>query len=238
MSIGVIGGLGPMATAVFMKRVINMTDAAIDQEHPDMIIYSAPRIPDRTAYILGKSTDSPLPHLLELAHKLEDQGSKVIAVPCITACYFNADIKNEINVPVIHGVNGTADYLARNGIKKVGILATEGSVKSEVIQNVLEKRGIEAIRPDAKTQELVTTLIFEQVKKGLPADISMLQEARDRMVAMGAEVCLLGCTELSVIREDCTNIGTGFFDILDMLAAQSVQLSGHKVRDKYKYLLE
>lgn len=236
MSIGVIGGLGPMATAVYMKKVINMTDASTDQEHPDMIIYSCPKTPDRTAFILGKSDESPLPSLVDVARRLDNQGVKVIAVPCITARYFNEQIKQQVSVPVIHGVDGSAKLWKRQGITKVGILATEGSIRSGVIQKVLENNDIEAVIPDEDTQKLVTSLIYDDVKKGKKADLNKLNKAREALVNNGAEVCLLGCTELSVIA-DQEDIGEGFFDILDMLAAESIDLCGYKVRDEYKYLL-
>lgn len=237
MSIGVIGGLGPMATVVYMKKVINMTEASCDQDHPDMIVYSIPSVPDRTAFILGQSDKSPLPAMLDMAQRLDGAGVDVIAVPCITARFFNKDINKAVRAPVIHGVDATARYLVRKGFGKVGILATEGSIRSGVIASVLEENGIEPVLPDGEVQSIATSLIYDSVKKGLPADINELQRARDMLFAAGAQIVLLGCTELSVIADD-NDIGGGFFDILDMLAAQSVIMGGGKLRDEYKDLAE
>lgn len=87
MKLGVIGGLGPLATACFLEMVTKMTDASCDQEHLEMIIYSAPGIPDRTAYILGRSPDSPVKPMIEIGRKLAREQVSCIAVPCMTAHY-------------------------------------------------------------------------------------------------------------------------------------------------------
>jgi len=83
--LGVIGGLGPMATAVFLRRIVLLTDAQTDQQHIDIAIRHCPSIPDRTAYLLGKSELNPLPDILREAKALRDQGAECIAIPCITA---------------------------------------------------------------------------------------------------------------------------------------------------------
>ncbi|MCD8156116.1 MAG: aspartate/glutamate racemase family protein, partial [Clostridiales bacterium] len=85
--LGIIGGLGPMATALFMQMIVEMTDADTDQDHIEMIIYNCPQIPDRTRYILGESTENPAPTLLELGRKLQRQQVSLIAIPCITSMY-------------------------------------------------------------------------------------------------------------------------------------------------------
>ena len=65
--LGVIGGLGPMATVRFMELIVRMTQADTDQQHLDMIVYNTPSTPDRTGFLLGTSQESPLPHLLKLS---------------------------------------------------------------------------------------------------------------------------------------------------------------------------
>ena len=87
-TLGVIGGLGPIATAHFLELVINMTDARCDQEHLDMIIYNTPSTPDRTAYILDNTRENPLPQMLDFGKRLAGQGADCIAIPCCTAHYF------------------------------------------------------------------------------------------------------------------------------------------------------
>ena len=93
--IGVIGGLGPLATAHFMELVIEMTDAKRDQENVDMIVYNFPSIPDRTGYILGSNLKSPLPGLKNVAHALVRQKVSCIAIPCVTAHYFHKELQGD-----------------------------------------------------------------------------------------------------------------------------------------------
>ena len=91
-TLGVLGGLGPMATAYFLELMVTMTDAATDQDHPKMIIMNVPTVPDRTAYILGRSTESPLEPMAALGQQLKALGADIIATPCITAHYFHSDL--------------------------------------------------------------------------------------------------------------------------------------------------
>ena len=95
MSLGIIGGLGPMATAYFMELLINMTDAKCDQDHLEMIIYNCPSIPDRTAYILGKSNANPVVPIIKIGKKLKEQNVDCISIPCITAHYFHDEIEEK-----------------------------------------------------------------------------------------------------------------------------------------------
>lgn len=124
--LGVIGGLGPMATAFFMQMVIEMTKAQTDQEHIEMLIHSRPQIPDRTNYILGLSDKNPIPDMVQVGRALEDQGADLIAIPCITAHYFYGELCREIDIPIIHIVSEIRDYLIERGVESVGLLATSG----------------------------------------------------------------------------------------------------------------
>ena len=104
MRLGVIGGLGPMATAYYLELMIRMTDAARDQEHPEIIIMNIPSIPDRTAYILGRSQEDPLPPMVQLGKQLKELGASVLATPCITAHYFHEPLQEGAGLPLIHGI--------------------------------------------------------------------------------------------------------------------------------------
>ena len=87
-TLGIIGGLGPMATARFLELTVRMTEASRDQDHLEAILLESPSIPDRTAYILDRSNPSPLPPIVALAKKLESLGAGCLAIPCITSHYF------------------------------------------------------------------------------------------------------------------------------------------------------
>ncbi len=235
-TLGVIGGLGPAATSHFMELVIHMTQAQADQEHLDMIVYHAPSIPDRNSYILDHTRPSPLPHLIRLGQQLSQQGVGCIAIPCVTAHCFYEDLRREVSVPILHGIEATASLLRDAGIQKVGIMATTGTVQTQLFQNKLTALGIEPIVPDQATQKDVMHLIFDCIKADRPADMAVFRRVEDRLRGRGAQVILLGCTELSLIKRD-NALGPGFLDVLEVLARQAVLQCGAPLKEEYQQLI-
>ena len=140
--LGVIGGLGPMATAYFLELVVKMTDAKTDQDHLPVTVLNRPAIPDRTAYILGKSDESPLPAIIRYAKELQTFGASCIAIPCITSHHFYDEFSNAVDIPIINIVAETAAYLNSHGIQKAGIMATSGTISTNLFQDALAKEGI------------------------------------------------------------------------------------------------
>lgn len=234
--LGVIGGLGPIATAHFMALVTEMTDAATDQQHLNMIIYSAPSIPDRTAHILDNSKPSPLPRMLAIGQKLAAQGASRIAIPCMTAHYFFDALEAGIPVPLVHGVRETVRHLKENGIKAVGIMATDGTIRSRIFRQELENQGLTAYVPGEDAQKNVMHLIFNNIKAGIPAEMDRFHAAAEDLRAQGAEAIILGCTELSLIKRDFA-IGPGFIDAMEVLAQQSVLQCGLPLKESYRCLI-
>lgn len=235
-TLGVIGGLGPIATAHFMELMINMTDAATDQEHLEMIIYNAPTIADRTAYILDNTAENPLPRMLEIGNALAQQGVSYIAIPCVTAHYFFHQLESGIPVPLINGVEETVRHLKENGVRRVGIMATDGTIRSGIFHRELEKQGLEAIAPRKDAQKHVMHLIFQNVKAGVPAEMDRFTQAAQDLREQGAEAIILGCTELSLIKRDHA-IGAGFLDAMEVLARQSVLSCGKPLKKEYLCLI-
>lgn len=234
--LGVIGGLGPIATAHFMELTIQMTDARVDQDNLDMIIYNFPSTPDRTAYILGNSPHSPLPKMLSSGRAMVQQGASCIAIPCVTAHYFHEKLENEIPVPVINGVAETAEYLRQRGITHAGIMATDGTIQAGILSRAMEAAGITPLIPSAARQRDVMHLIYDNVKAGVPAEIDRFRAVQADLQNQGAQVIILGCTELSLIKRDYP-IGPGFIDVMEVLAQQSVVRCGGKLKDTYRELI-
>lgn len=234
--LGVIGGLGPIATAYFYELIIKMTDARVDQEHIEMLIFSKPSIPDRTDFILGKSTDNPVYDIIDVGNLLSDMGADYIAIPCITAHYFNDKLGEEINTPIIHIIKETVQYLISHNISRAGIMATEGTIYSRLFQNELKLGGIEAIVPSADRQKDVTELIYKNVKANLPVDIDKFKSVSEELCREGAEVIILGCTELSLIKRDY-DIGPGYIDAMEVLAMRSIVLCEAKLKEEYHSLI-
>lgn len=234
--LGVIGGLGPMATAYFMELLTTMTDADKDQEHLKMIVYSAPDIPDRTEYILGKSNDSPLPGFVEAGRALRSMGVRLLAIPCITAHYFHNEIEAEIGVKTLHAINESAELLCAAGVQCVGLMATDGTIQSGLFQKALEEKGIGVILPSFEGQRRVMSLIYDDVKQGRAPNMAAFDQVKDELQNRGAQIILLGCTELSVIKRD-HELGEGILDVMEVLASAAITACGKRVRAEYKQLV-
>ena len=234
-TLGVIGGLGPMATAYFLQLVTQMTAAETDQEHIEILVHSRPGIPDRTGYILGRSSDSPLPDMIATGRELISQGAEILAIPCITAHYFQRQLEEAVNAPIINAVRETAVCLERAKVRKVGLMATDGTIESGLFQRALSGSSLETIIPDKEHQAGVMHLIYQNVKAGLPVEYDLFEEIAGRLFAGGAEVVLLGCTELSLIKRDF-ELQPGFLDVMEVLAREAV-LSCGRLKSKYMELI-
>ena len=235
-TLGVIGGMGPAATAYFMDLVVRMTKADTDQEHLDVIVCHIPSIPDRTGYILDNRKENPLPAIVSYGKKLGEFGAGEIAIPCITAHYFYKTLCSEIPVPIVNAVEETVTHLKKNGIRRVGVMATSGTLHAGVFQKELERQGLEPVLPLAQRQKDVMDLIYKDIKSGRPGDMDRFRRVTEELRACGAEVIILGCTELSIIKRDA-DIGPGFIDTLEVLAKKSIECCGGAVREEYQCLI-
>lgn len=234
--LGVIGGLGPLATAWFMELVIRMTDARTDQQHLDMLIYNIPSIPDRTAYLLDPTKEDPLPAMIRVGKALAQQGAQCVAIPCVTAHHFLPQLSREIPIPIIDAVAETVDHLRAFRVSAAGILATDGTIATKLLQNALESQGIRAVLPDAADQQKVMDLIYQDIKADRPVNVEKFRQVSDHLRRQGAQVNILGCTELSLIKRE-HNIGPGYIDALEVLAQQSVLRCGGILKEKYRCLI-
>ena len=236
LTLGVIGGLGPIATAHFMELIIRMTEADTDQEHLDMIIYNRPSIPDRTGYILDSTKPNPLPEMIRTGNALARQGAKLIAIPCMTAHYFHADLTRYIEAPIVHAIHEVAAHLKKHGVTRVGIMATDGSIRSGLFQRELQKHGIEPIIPGETGQKCVMSVIYDDVKAGLPAEMDKFHFASGELREKGAQAIILGCTELSLVKRDYP-IGAGYLDAMEVLAQTCVIRCGGRLKEEYQELI-
>ncbi len=234
--LGVIGGLGPLATAYFYELVTRMTASEKDQGHIEMAIISSPSTPDRTDYILGKSKESPLEPMIRAGKELEALGADYIAIPCITAHYFHEQLVRAIGIPIIHIIKETVGCLVSAGVRAAGIMATEGTIGSGLFQRELEAAGIKPVVPSDIAQKNVTKLIYEDIKSNLPADMGRFEVVSAELFDNGAEVIILGCTELSLIKKD-NRLGHGYIDAMEVLASRSVRYCGASLRSRYDNLI-
>ena len=233
--LGVIGGLGPMATALFLQMVVEMTEADRDQEHIEMFIHHCPQIPDRTGFILGKSTENPAPALIESGIKLAEQGADMIVIPCVTSTYFYEELSSRIPVPVLNIVTQIRNYLYEHQIRSVGLMATSGTVTSGLFQQAFSDGECRLILPSVERQEDVMHLIYNNIKANKAPEMERFENVVKELKNAGAEVIILGCTELSVIRRMC-GLDQGYLDAMELMARCAVEYCG-RLKPEYKDII-
>lgn len=200
-TIGIIGGMGPAATIDLYKKMVDNTPAEKDQDHIHVIIDSYPQIEDRTACILygGKN---PAPKLIESAKRLEKAGADALIMPCNTAHYFAKDIESAVNIPLIHIVRCSAESIKNNypETKKIGLIATTGTIKAGVYGNILNEYGFETIDLPERIENNIMDCIYKGVKAGKTEEYSRLfQQCVDEITDLGADLLIEGCTEIPLI---------------------------------------
>lgn len=219
--LGVLGGLGPMATAYFYELVTAHTLVEKDQDHIDMVISSKATTPDRTAFILGKSKEDPFSIMKSEALRLVTFGAEVLAIPCNTAHYFYDDLNNTVNIPVLNMVRETAEKGKSMGCTRLGILATDGTVDTQTYQIACKMSGINWAIPSKKNQQAIMEVIYEDIKTGKEPDMNKFNAAADELFSVGCQQIILGCTELSLIKKKKL-IGKGFIDSMEVLAELAI----------------
>lgn len=224
--IGILGGLGPEATAELFIRIIKATPAKKDQDHIPIIIFNNPKIPDRTAAILYGG-ESPLIELIKTAQKLEKAGADFIVMPCNTAHYYYDELKSSVKIPFLNMIELTAEYVAKvyPNIKFVGLLATTGTVKTGLYQKFFEKYGFKIIVPNDEDQSIVMNGIYDGVKAGnLDLGRKLLLDVANKLIDKGAELMILGCTEISVVIKN-GDLRVPVVDPLKILAEEAIKLA-------------
>ena len=230
--LGVLGGMGPLATQLFYKRIIEKTDANCDQEHLNMIILSHATMPDRTGEILGGRTEELFHLLLKDAQMLELGGAGVIAIPCNTSHVLLDRLQENVPIPIINMVEETASHIAavfHEPDLKIAVLATDGTIRTGLYQNALEKVGITPVIPSADSQKLVMKIIYDGVKNGGEIDFSDFMTVQEEILGKGCQAAILACTELSCFKE-LYHLPNFYIDAMDILTEQSILTCGGKIK--------
>ena len=222
--IGILGGMGPEATIDLFYKIIKFTPAEKDQDHLRIIIDNNPKIPDRTAAILGKGED-PLSALQESARNLEKAGADFIIIPCNTAHHYISQIQESVDIPTLNMIEETAKETREkiSPIQKVGLLASIGIYKTGIYHQHFKKFDIEIISPEEKDKEKVMKVIYavkagdlsEKVKKNI---IQIAQKLIDK----GAEAIIAGCTEIPLILKE-GDISVPIIDPTQVLAKIAIR---------------
>jgi len=192
-----------------------------DQEYFDIVLWSQPSIPDRTAYILGRIAENPAEHIEKAANELARIGMDILCVPCITAhCLFE---EIQFKLPVINMMTLTLESLHASNRMKAGLLATEGTYASGVFEKLAGTYGIELLVPSRDERENLMDTIYKRLKlksgeKVETSTIPAIKSMLDRKVG----AIIAGCTELSLLHIDNT-IASLWLDPLELLAQKCVQ---------------
>jgi len=199
--LGILGGMGPLATCDLFRKVVENTRAGCDNDHIHIIIDNNSAIPDRTAAILNGGAD-PLPQMRASLQRLTDAGADVVIMGCNTAHYFYDALGECCTVERLNMLYETMAYLKAQGIKKAGLLASSGTVQSGIYAKAAEKYGIELLTPQDEAQEAVMGVIYDGVKAGVADyDTTTFKAVVSNLTKAGAETMILGCTELPLAME-------------------------------------
>jgi aspartate racemase len=199
--LGVLGGMGPLATVDFLLKLIEETPAARDEDHIPVITYSVPQIPMRPAAILDGG-ESPLPAMLEGIRTLRQAGAVAIAIPCNTAHFWYGDMQREGGLPIIHIADAALDQLASHCARgaTVGLIGTQGTLAAGFFQQRLAANGFRCIvNSDADQRELVLKAILHVKRNELDAAALLLDSAVRKLAHDGASGVILACTETPVV---------------------------------------
>ncbi|MEH6472553.1 MAG: amino acid racemase [Halopseudomonas sp.] len=193
--IGILGGMGPLATVDFVTKIIHQTTAERDQDHVPLLVHSVPQIPDRTACLMDNQR-SPLAALTRGVNTLVNAGVGCIAIPCNTAHHWYDALAQVSPVPILHIARACSESLALQGVASVGLLATDGTLKAGFYSRELDAYGIDLKIPAPKLQQQVMDGIY-RVKSGAVVEGGkLLEQCVDQMLRQGVERVILGCTEI------------------------------------------
>lgn len=231
-TIGILGGMGPLATCDLFSKIIQITDASCDQEHVRICIDSNTEISDRTNAIIRHGKD-PVPEMVKSAVRLQSFGADVLIMPCNTAHYFYDRILPFVDIPFLSMIDETAKAISDRGLRKIGLLATDGTLQTAVYEKAFKKRGISIVVPPPENQVHIMDLIYNGVKAGnKEIDTKPTKKTIEDLFRKGAQTLVLGCTELPVAF-DLYGFDYPKTDPTLILASRAVQFVGAKVKKEY-----
>lgn len=232
--LGVIGGMGPLATNLFYEMVIEKTQAHKDQDHVNMIILNHATMPDRTEAILTNNLEPLFSELLNDGKMLEAQGVCAIAIPCNTSHLLIDRLQQKLSIPVINMIRETVDKIGSNGLQKnskIGILATDGTISTKLYQRECERKNLTSVVPSKESQRLVMKIIYDGIKNGGEIDYRDFENIEEELKAEGCQNIILGCTELSVFKK-LYKLPELYVDAMSVLAEKAILTCGKGVKNE------
>jgi aspartate racemase len=221
--LGILGGLGPMSGIYFCEMLTQHTYAQKDSDHLNFLLSSRADTPDRSSFILGLSSEDPTPRMRSEAKRLEAAGAELLVIPCNTAHYFYSKVAEAVDIPILNIIEETAKLCAIEKTKKVGVLATEGTISSGAYKDIFNSYGIEIAKLTNDEQNFITETIFDRIKSGLKPDTERFIALCDKLFNNGCERIILGCTELSLIKKEHT-LPNYVIDSLEVLCISALKI--------------
>jgi aspartate racemase len=206
--VGVLGGMGPLATAHFLQHLTQLADGSRDQDHVRSLVYCNPKTPDRSDSILGCGP-SPLPDLLASVAVLDRNGVDVIVIPCNTAHYWLAEMRAATSIPFISIIDAVLSDLRRRGVQSgaIGFLGTRGTLTADIYSRELEAHGFVPVRPsDAEITEWVEPAIRSVKAGNIEAGHRHALTAVAALEERGVVAIVLACTELPIALSESRSI--------------------------------
>ncbi|VVE21234.1 aspartate/glutamate racemase family protein [Pandoraea anhela] len=225
--LGVLGGMGPLAGTYFVQRLIALTPATRDQEHVPTILWSDPRIPERPAGFERRGED-PLPWLINGVSQLTRCGAGAIAIPCNTAHLWHEQMSAATNIPVLHIVGSVCEELQRRHLQNasIGLMATAATTRAGMYQRIMARDGLRCLVSQTPEFERLCAQAIDLVKRN-QADAAFDAAAKcvEMLADLGADVVVLGCTELPLALPYArrTSLRLPVIDSIDTLASSALR---------------
>jgi aspartate racemase len=224
--VGVLGGMGPLATADFYTKIVELSPAARDQDHVRIVIWADPTVPDRSSALLDGGP-SPVPALVRGVRSLQTAGAQVIAMPCNTAHAFLPELRAVSGVTILDMIELTMEHVTTTcpGLSRLGILATRGTHATRLYQNRAAAAGLEPVLLGGTQQRDLVDRAIAVVKGGRDLDraASLIRTAVASLRDLGAEAVVVGCTELPVVAGRASDV-LPVVDATSVLAQAVVEL--------------
>ena len=216
--IGVLGGMGPEATVLFQKRLIDATPASDDADHVPLLVDMNPQVPSRIAFLLEGGGEDPAPVLAEMARRLHRAGAQALVMPCNTAHAFVGAIEAATPLPFLSMVAASCEEAGH--ASRVGILGSPALRRTGVFDAALAERDRAPLHPADEGPLLAA---IRDIKAGRSAEAARdaLRAAADDLRAQGADVILVACSEFSLHADALAEHGP-VIDTLDSLVAATI----------------
>lgn len=197
--VGIIGGMGPLATADLIAKITHHTPVTREQDHLRLLVDSNPAIPDRNDAVRG-SGPSPGPAMVESARLLEKSGAELLVIACNTAHHWVDEVAAAVAIPVISMVDVTVHAAVDGGSHRVGVMAITACLSTAMYQDRLAASGIESLTLDDADQAAFTRTIARIKAEGSTAELrASMARSAGVLVDSGAEAIIAACTEIPIV---------------------------------------